>query len=229
MLLPALLLALCGNAAFGEALDPSAYTLEEQDKVTDAAGVSSWLAVFHLHMPDLRIPLMPEDNTVGTGKAIDRDTLHAEWLVPEELLWISWMTTPCAGDGAYMFSAHVIVDVLATCNKEICRQSLPADTTRRQEPHDRRGPLSAKARGKGALVINGTWSTISPMTVSRRHAFGGNVGTAAFAPGPLGRGGPVRIPAWRNISLKGHVVLDQYRPAFEWTRPSTDKKVNLRN
>lgn len=126
MLLPALLLALCGNAAFGEALDPSAYTLEEQDKVTDAAGVSSWLAVLHLHMPDLRIPLMPEDTMAGTGKAIDRDTLHAEWLVSEEILWVSWMTTPCAGDGAYVFSAHVLVDVLATCNKEVCRQSLLA-------------------------------------------------------------------------------------------------------
>jgi len=124
-LLP-LLLALYGQAVFGEALDPGAYTLEEQDKVTDAAGVASWLAVFHLHTPDLRIPLMPEDSTVGTGKAIDRDTLHAEWLVPEEILWISWLTTPCAGDGAYVFSAHVLVDVLAMCNKEFGRQSLLA-------------------------------------------------------------------------------------------------------
>ena len=112
----------CTFSGFCAPINTSYYSIEEQGKVTDPFLLTSWLSVLHLHESGIRIPLMPEESPAETGFSIDRETLRVEWLVPDQILWISWNTVPGPEPLAFVFSTHIITQISGSSVNELLRR-----------------------------------------------------------------------------------------------------------
>lgn len=119
----AALSCLIPTAAWCEALDPSAYEVQEQDKLTDSHGGTSWLSVLRLREPDVTIPLMAEQSPSEKGRVMDRKSLRVEWLFPNEILWISWKSLPFSDDGIRVRGYYVIFDASGRRKNELLRRA----------------------------------------------------------------------------------------------------------
>lgn len=116
-------------------LDPSAYEIEEQYKITGPKSRASWLTVFHLREPDVRLPLTSEVVPSKAGTAMNRDTLRVEWLEPGLILWVSWQMTPWSGERTYIPEMHLVVCLSEQGAEELVRECIIVSADR--SPQDR--------------------------------------------------------------------------------------------
>lgn len=115
----AVALIMVNPSGYGDPLDADAFGIEEQYKIGETDPQASWLTVLHLHQPDVRIPLMPEVSPPKAGTAMERQTLRVEWLIPGELLWVTWQIAPSKD---HKCAAHLLFDVAE--EREILRKCI---------------------------------------------------------------------------------------------------------